>query len=89
MKVDAPLAARLTSAGDTEEIQVIITLERREDLDAVVKKTGIKPQMAYANIPSVAATLSAAKVREVATLPQVKHVELDSEAKALRKPDTN
>ena len=85
MKIDAPLASKLASAKDSDQISVIITLQSREDLDAVVNETGIKAAMSYENIPSVAATVSAAKVKELAALPQVTHVELDSEAQAMPK----
>jgi hypothetical protein len=83
MKIDAPLASRLAKSRDSDEINVIITLENHEAYDAVVRKTGIKTVIPYESIPSVAATVSAAKVRELAALPQVTQVELDSEAQAL------
>lgn len=89
MKIDAPLASTLANAKGSDEINVIITLQSRGDLDAVVRKTGIKTGEAYENIPSVPATVSAAKVKELADLPEVTKVELDSAAHALPRPGTN
>jgi hypothetical protein len=89
MKIDAPLAGRLAKATEAESISVIITLERPGDLDAVVKKSGIRIDNAFENIPAVSASVPPAKVRELAALPQVTRIELDSEAHASPKPGSD
>lgn len=84
MKIDSLLAERLAGAGNSEKVQVIITLEHREDVEALIRK-GIKPDITYESIPAVAATLAPDQIRETATIPQVKLIELDSEVTALDK----
>lgn len=86
MKIDAPLSREMEHVRDNDQvIPVIITLERKEELESLVMK-GIKPRTVYQNIAAVAADLTLSQIRDIAQMPQVKTIELDSEAKALRKP---
>jgi hypothetical protein len=84
-KMDATLTERLSKVRAQENLEVIVTLARQEDMDAVLRKTGARPRLKYESIPAFAAALSPAKIREIAMLPEVQHVELDSEARAIDK----
>jgi hypothetical protein len=85
MKIDAPLSKQLEITREEQGIPVIITLERAEDLQTLTLK-GIKPHIVYQNISAVAATLTPSQIKDIAKMPQVKAIELDSEASALGKP---
>jgi len=86
MKVDAPLSKEMETTRSSEQgIPVIVTFESSDDVQSLMAK-GVKPRMVYQNIPAMAATLNTTQIRDIALMPQVKSIELDSEAKALSKP---
>jgi len=86
MKIDELLSKEIESARlDGHAVPVIITMRSAEDVTSLVAR-GIKPSVAYQNIPAVAAVLTPAQIEEIAAMPQVERIELDSEANALRKP---
>ena len=85
MKIDSELTERLQAAsGERQEIAVIITLERVDDIESL-KSIGVKPSIAYQSIPAVAARLTPDQIKSVAGMPQLTRIEFDGDAKALEK----
>jgi len=86
MKIDESLSKELEASGDANQLMpVIVTLERREDIASLAAK-GVRPRIIYENITAVAAELTRKQVLELAAMPEVKSLELDTEARALANP---
>lgn len=83
MKIDEQLSKQLReTSAPGRELAVIIELEPGADV-AMLRSAGVKVNRVYENISAVAATITADLVPRVAALPQVKRIELDTEARVL------
>ena len=86
MKIDAPLSKELEVSHSAEQaISVIVVFERSEDLGSLAAM-GVKPLNVYESISAISAALTPTQIKDIAAMPQVKSIQLDSEAKALTKP---
>lgn len=86
MKLNESLSREVESARRTgHAVPVIITMRSVEDVK-VVLATGVKASLTYQHIPAVAAALTSDEIDQLAAMPQVELIELDTEASALRKP---
>ena len=86
MKVDKALSSELESARLTgRPVPVIVTIRNAEDVSSVLA-SGIKANITYQNMPGFSAELTADQIEHITAMPQVKLIELDTEANALRKP---
>ncbi|WP_162950470.1 protease inhibitor I9 family protein [Rhizobium jaguaris] len=86
MKVDESLSREVESARLTgRAVPVIITMRNAEDVKFVLE-SGIKASVTFQHIPAVAASLTSDQIEQLAAMPQVELIELDTEANALRKP---
>ena len=83
MNIETDLAEQLAAgSGGAREFSVIVTLQRAEDVSVLVAQ-GVRPANVFGSIPGFAATLTAAQIKSIAKLPQVKFIELDREARAI------
>ena len=83
MAITSDLSEQIkANRGIGREFPVIVTLGSSADL-AVLRLRGVEPTFVYANIPGFAARLTGDQIEAIATLPQVKMIELDQEAWAL------
>jgi hypothetical protein len=85
MKIDEALSRKMEGSRGGEPLGVIINLEHRDDLAPLMSK-GIKPDLVYQNIPAFSAVLTPDQIRDISSMPQVKSIELDTKANALKRP---
>jgi hypothetical protein len=83
MSIEPSLAQKIDGAGQADRFSVIVTLRSADDLPAVLGRN-LQPTAVFRSIAAFAATLGAAEIRTLAAAPEVKLVELDREAHALR-----
>lgn len=84
-KVSQELAAEVDNARETQpdrEIPVIVTIRPGGELTEL-KQKGLHVRQVFDNIPSVAGTMKASDIDQLAESEQVQIIELDSQAHAL------